>query len=171
MFLLAPSIENSGVIRTDGGDLVLAAGRTVTLTSLDLDGVQVEVQAPEDEVLNLGDLIAERDAVGAFAGSIGNSGTIEANAVTVDDDGIVRLIAHGDITLEAGGRVAAEGPRGGEVHIESKTGTTWVSGEVSARASEGRGGTIRLLGRRVGPGRGSMRPGRLAAARCWSVAM
>ena len=150
VFLLAPSIENSGAIRTDGGDLVLAAGRTVNLTSLDLDGVQVQVQAPEDEVLNLGELVAERGAVGAFAGSIRNSGTIEANAVTMDGDGTVRLVAQGDITLEAGSRVAAEGPSGGEVHIESKTGTTWVSGVVSARASEGRGGTVRLLGRRVG---------------------
>ena len=150
VFLLAPNIENSGVIRTDGGDLVLAAGRTVTLTSLDLDGVQVEVQAPEDDVLNLGDLIAERGAVGAFAGSIRNSGTVEANAVTVDDDGTIRLVAQGDITLEEGSRVAAEGPSGGEVHIESETGTTWVSGEVSARAGEGRGGTIRLLGHQVG---------------------
>ena len=150
VFLLAPNIENSGIIRTDGGDLVLAAGRTVTLTSLDLDGVQVEVQAPEDEVLNLGDLIAERGAVGAFAGSIRNSGTVEANAVTVDDDGTIRLVAQGDITLEEGSRVAAEGPSGGEVHIESETGTTWVSGEVSARGSEGRGGTIRLLGHQVG---------------------
>ena len=150
VFLLAPSIENSGIIRTDGGDLVLAAGRTVTLTSLDLDGVQVEVQAPEDEVLNLGELVAERGAVGAFAGSIRNSGTIEANSVTVDDDGTVRLVAQGDITLEEGSRVAAEGPSGGEVHIESETGTTWVSGEVSARGSEGQGGTIRLLGHQVG---------------------
>ena len=150
VFLLAPSIENSGDIRTDGGDLVLAAGRTITLTSLDLDGVRVEVQAPEDEVLNLGDLIAKHGAAGVFAGSIRNSGTVEANAVTVDDDGTIRLVAQGDITLEAGGRVAAEGPSGGEVHVESKSGTTWVSGEVSVRASEGRGGTIRLLGRRVG---------------------
>ena len=83
MFLLAPSVENSGVIRTDGGDLVLAAGRTITLTSLDLDGVRVDVQAPEDEALNLGELIAERGAAGVFAGSIRNAGTVEANAVTV----------------------------------------------------------------------------------------
>ena len=150
VFLLAPNVENSGVIRTDGGDLVLAAGRTITLTSLDLDGVRVDVQAPEDEALNLGELIAERGAVGVFAGSIRNAGTVEANAVTVDENGAIRLVAQGDITLEAGGRVAAEGPSGGEVHIESTSGTTWVSGEVSARASEGGGGTIRLLGNRVG---------------------
>ena len=85
-----------------------------------------------------------------FADSIRNAGTVEANAVTVGDDGVIRLVARERLTLEAGGRVAAQGPSGGEVHVESKRGTTWVSGEVSARASEGRGGSIRLLGDRVG---------------------
>ena len=183
VFLLAPSVENSGVIVTEGGDLVLAAGRTITLTSLDLDGVQVEVQAPEDEVLNLGALLAERGAAGVFAGSIRNSGTVEANAVTVDADGTVhlvfedglvhreeerdaarglpagvttrnagtvRLVAQESITLEAGGRVAAAGLQGGVVHVESESGTTWVSGDVSVRGSAGPGGEIRLLGRQVG---------------------
>ena len=150
VFLLAPSVENSGVIRTDGGDLVLVAGRTITLTSFDLGGVQVEVQAPDDEVLNLGELIANRGAAGVFADSIRNTGTVEANAVTVDENGTIRLVAENDLTLEAGGRVAAEGPSGGEIHIESKSGTTWVSGEISAQGSEGTGGTIRLLGPQVG---------------------
>ena len=150
VFLLAPSVENSGVVRTTGGDLVLAAGRRITLTSLDLDGVRVEVQAPGDEALNLGSLIAGRGAAGMFADSIRNAGTVEANAVTVGDDGVIRLVAREDLTLETGGRVAAQGPSGGEVHVESERGTTWVSGEVSARASEGRGGSIRLLGDRVG---------------------
>ena len=150
VFLLAPSVENSGVVRTAGGDLVLAAGRRITLTSLDLDGVRVEVQAPEDEALNLGSLAAERGAAGMFARSIRNAGTVEANAVTRDEHGTVRLVARDDLTLEAGGRVAAGGPSGGEVHIESKRGTTWVSGEVSARGREGRGGRIKLLGKRVG---------------------
>ena len=150
VFLLAPSIENSGIVRTAGGDLVLAAGSSVTLTSLDLDGVAVEVQAPEDEALNLGRLVAGRGAAGVFAGSIRNSGTVEANAVSVDENGVVRLVATNDITLEADGKIAAEGPSGGEIHVESESGTTWVSGEVSARASEGVGGTIRLLGDRVG---------------------
>ena len=150
VFLLAPSVENSGVVRTAGGDLVLAAGRRITLTSLDLDGVRVEVQAPEDEALNLGSLAAERGAAGMFADSIRNAGTVEANAVTRDEHGTVRLVARDDLTLDAGGRVAAGGPSGGEVHVESKAGTAWVSGEVSARGREGRGGRIRLLGSRVG---------------------
>ncbi len=150
VFLLAPSIESSGVVRSAGGDLVLAAGRRITLTSLDLDGVRVEVQAPEDEALNLGALIAERGAAGVFAGTLRNAGTVEASAVEVGEDGVVRLVAQGDVTLEAGGRVAAEGRSGGTVHVESEGGTTWVSGEVSARGRAERGGAIRLLGERVG---------------------
>ena len=150
VFLLAPSVESSGVVRTAGGDLVLAAGRRITLTSLDLDGVRVEVQAPEDEALNLGALIAERGAAGVFAGTLRNAGTVEASAVEVGEDGVVRLVAQGDITLAAGGRVAAEGRSGGTVHVESEGGTTWVSGEVSARGRAERGGAIRLLGERVG---------------------
>ena len=143
VFLLAPNVENSGVIQTDGGDLVLAAGRAITLTSLDLGGIQVEVQAPEDGAVNLGTLLAERGAAGVFAGSIRNAGTVEANAVTLAEDGTVRLVfqdglaleaeergaagvpasttrnagtvrlvAQGDLTLEAGGRVAADGLSG-----------------------------------------------------------
>ena len=150
VFLLAPSVESSGVVRSAGGDLVLAAGRRITLTSLDLDGVRVEVQAPEDEALNLGALIAERGAAGVFAGTLRNAGTVEASAVEVGEDGVVRLVAQGGVTLEAGGRVAAGGRSGGTVHVESEGGTTWVSGEVSARGSAGRGGAIRLLGERVG---------------------
>ena len=130
VFLIAPGIENSGIVRTDGGDLVLAAGRKVTLTSLDLDGVRVEVQAPEDEALNLGELIAERGAVGAFAGSLRSTGTVEANAVTVDETGTIRLVASADLTLEAGSRVGlagaqidASGPTGG--------GEVLVGGDVS----------------------------------------
>ena len=77
--LIAPSIENSGIIEAEGGQLILAAGRSVTLASLDYEGVQFEVQAPEDEVLNLGVLLAERGAAGVFAGTIRNAGRIEAN--------------------------------------------------------------------------------------------
>ena len=44
-------------------------------------------------------VIADRGASGVFAGSIRNSGTVEANAVTVDEDGTIRLVARNDLTL------------------------------------------------------------------------
>ena len=148
--LIAPSIENSGIIEADGGQLILAAGRSVTLTSLDYEGVQFEVQAPEDEVLNLGALLAEQGAAGVFAGTINNAGRIEANSLTIDETGAIVLSAQADIHLEEGSVLSASGPTGGDIHVESETGTTWVAGQVEATGSQGTGGDIRLLGRRVG---------------------
>ena len=115
--LIAPSIENSGIIEAEGGQLILAAGRSVTLASLDYEGVQFEVQAPEDEVLNLGALLAEQGAAGVFAGTIKNAGRIEANSLTIDETGAIVLSAQIDIHLEAGSRLRASGPSGGNIHV------------------------------------------------------
>ena len=79
--LVAPSIENSGLIHTPGGELILAAGQKVTVSSLDHDGVQFEVQAPSNSVLNVGKLIADGGAVGVFAGTLKHSGEIRANSL------------------------------------------------------------------------------------------
>ena len=148
--LIAPSIENSGIIEAPGGQLLLAAGRSVTLASLDYEGVQFEVQAPEDEVLNLGVLLAEQGAAGLFAGTIRNTGRIEANSLRVDQTGAIVLSAQADIHLEAGSSLSASGPGGGDILAESEAGTTWVAGEISASAAQARGGSVRILGERVG---------------------
>ena len=145
VFLLAPSVENSGVIHTEGGDLVLAAGRTITLTSLDLGGVQVEVQAPEDEALNLGTLLAERGAAGVFAGSIRNAGTVEANAVTVDEDGTVHLVFEDGLDLEGGGARRGRGAR--ELRSQCRHGAPGGSGGHHPGGRGARSGR-RALGRR-----------------------
>ena len=153
VFLLAPNVTNSGVIHTPDGRLTLAAGRKIVLTSFDLDGIRVEVQAPSDTVLNLGELVAERGAAEVFAGSIRNAGVIEANGVTVDEQGNVQLVATGDIELASGSSVTANGTSGGSVVVQSETGTTWVKGTVSATGTEGRGGSVQLLGEKRGAGR------------------
>ncbi|MCP4470223.1 MAG: filamentous hemagglutinin N-terminal domain-containing protein, partial [Gammaproteobacteria bacterium] len=150
VFLIAPNVTNSGIIQTPDGQLTLAAGRKVVLTGDDLDGIRVEVQAPSDTALNLGELVAERGAAEVFAGSIHNAGVIESNGVEVDEQGNVRLVAMADIELATGSSVTANGASGGTVVVQSETGTTWVKGSVSATGSEGRGGTVQLLGENVG---------------------
>ena len=147
--LIAPSIENSGIIETEDGTLILAAGESVTLTSLDLEGVQFEVQAPQHEVLNLGELIATHGAAGVFAGTIRHSGVIEANTLSVDEAGAIVLSARSDIHVEAGSVIEAAGVRGGEINIESEEGATWVTGVLDASGSESVGGRVEVLGERV----------------------
>ena len=150
VLLVAPRIENSGLIQTPGGELILAAGQKVTVSSLDQEGVQFEVQAPTDSVVNVGQLLAAGGAIGVFAGSIKHSGDIRANALVRDDGGNIVLKASGDITLASGSSIKADGKSGGAITVQSQSGTTLVSGEVSAKGSEGKGGDIRLLGNRVG---------------------
>ena len=149
VLLIAPNIENSGLIQTRGGTLLLAAGRSVTITSLDAKGVLFEVQAPSDKAVNLGRLIADGGAVEVFAGTIRHGGEIRADSVGVDPAGNVVLRAQGDVTLEPGSVVSAAGGAGGRVVVESLHGDTVVSGRVSATGVEGSGGAVEVLGDRV----------------------
>lgn len=147
--LIAPNIENAGIIQAPGGHLLLAAGRRIEIASLDFDGVTFEVQAPADTVLNLGKLLADNGAIQVFAGSLRHSGEIRANRMTQDADGSIRLVGSSEVVLTSDSVTRADGPTGGAITIQSPAGTTRVGGLVSAVGSEGRGGDIRLLGERV----------------------
>ena len=148
VLLVAPQIENSGLIHAPGGQILLAAGKKLTVTSLDLDGVQFEVQAPTDSVLNVGKLLADGGAVGVFAGSLRHSGEIRANALVYDEAGRIVLKAQDEIQVAAGSTTSADGKIGGDITIQSG-GLTRVAGNVSAQGSVGQGGDIQLLGDRV----------------------
>lgn len=149
VLLVAPRIENSGLIQTPGGELILAAGQKLTVSSLDQEGVQFEVQAPADSVVNVGKLLADGGAVGVFAGSIKHSGDIRANALVRDEAGKVVLKATGDIQIAAGSTTSASGGTGGTVTIESGMGHSRVAGQVLATGAQGKGGGIVVLGERV----------------------
>jgi filamentous hemagglutinin family protein len=149
VILVAPQIENSGLIHTPGGEIILAAGKSLTITSLDLEGVQFEVQAPTDAVLNVGKLLADGGAVGVFAGSLRHSGEIRANALVYDEAGRIVLKAQNDIELTAGSTTSTDGRIGGDITVQSTGGLTRVAGTVSARGNAGQGGDIKLLGDRV----------------------
>ena len=146
--LVAPTIENSGLIHTPGGELILAAGKSMTISTLDLGGVQFEVQAPTDSVVNVGKLLADGGAVGVFAGSLRNTGEIRANSLALDEAGRVVLKAQSDIQLAAGSVISVDGKVGGSVTVQSG-GSTRVVGTLSATGSAGAGGSIQLLGDRV----------------------
>ncbi|MGI9315830.1 MAG: filamentous hemagglutinin N-terminal domain-containing protein, partial [bacterium] len=115
--LIAPSIENSGTINTLNGEIILAAGREVTLTSLDSENISFRVSAPGNKAVNLGSLVAQNGAIGVFANQVINSGSISANRVS--QDGAGRIVLLGDSSTGVSGSVNAlgEGTAGGEIHI------------------------------------------------------
>ena len=87
VFFVASDIENSGIVHTEDGSLVLAAGERVRIRSLDTPDIEFEVASPENEIINLGALLADRGAVRAFAGTLTHSGEVRADSVSVGDDG------------------------------------------------------------------------------------
>ena len=153
--LIAPHIENNGVIQSDGGKIVLAAGEQLTLTSMDDPEISYQVQAPENSVLNVGQLLSQGGAIDLFAGTITHSGEINANSVEVDEQGNIHLLASADIHLSEESLTLADNTstygQAGDIHIESNEGTAWIQGDISASAiNQGKGGEIHLLGERVG---------------------
>ncbi len=149
IFLIAPDIQNSGILHAPDGQILLAAGRKLEITSMDLEGIRFEIQAPTDSVLNLGQLLAENGAIGAFAGTLRHAGTAQANRLALDADGSIVLAGSHSLTLDAGSVTRADGARGGDIVLQSAQGTARVAGTVSAQGSAGQGGDIRVLGERV----------------------
>ena len=52
IYLIAPDVQNHGLISSPGGDVLLAAGKTVSLVDADVPNLKVEVQAG-GEALNV----------------------------------------------------------------------------------------------------------------------
>ncbi|MDE2605010.1 MAG: filamentous hemagglutinin N-terminal domain-containing protein [Burkholderiales bacterium] len=119
--LIAPSIQTgSQAIVQAEGATILAAGQRVDITGRGLEGIHLEVQAG-DQAVNLGTL--KGDAVGIFADTLKHSGAIQAQAVSTE---------------------------GGKVVLRAFGGDNLVSGSITAAAADGQGGSIDVLGRRVG---------------------
>lgn len=116
--LIAPTIENNGTINAFGGEIILAAGREVHLTSLNNSNLSFRVSAPADRAVNLGKLVARDGAIGVFANQIINTGSISANRVSRNAAG--RIVLHGDGATDISGSITALGEEaapGGEVQI------------------------------------------------------
>ena len=145
LYLVAPDIENSGVIHASTGEVLLAAGREVRLVDGAHPDIQVVVSAPTDRAVNLG-TIAGR-SVGLMGALIEQRGTVQATAVEVDDHGRI-VFRGGQTTLAAGSTTTASGATGGSVSIDS-TGDTLVEGDIAASGTAGKGGRIEVLGNRV----------------------
>jgi len=146
--LVSNSIENSGVLRSDNGDILLAAGQQVSLSFADLEGIDFEVQAPEDSVLNVGQVIATGGNIIASAGRISNDGELE---LVTSPDG--RIFLQAKDTLTVSGQITAPAAdivvQGEQVEISDATLST-ASTDVNESA-----GNISLLGTNVGVFAGS----------------
>ena len=155
--LIAPKILNSpeagnpksGVIESPNGDLVLAAGYALTISSLDDPDVSFEVQAPENEAINLGQLLAKGGTASVLAGTIRHSGEINADSVGVNAAGRVVLRASSKVELASHSVTSASAAdgAGGEIEVSAGAGRVYQMGAI--RADGATGGKVTVTAERV----------------------
>lgn len=145
--LIAPNIRNGGVIEVDNGHIVLAAGQSITISSLENPAIQFEVSSSQNKVTNLGEIIANRGAASLFAGTLHHSGSIRASGLVQDADGSIRLVATDTNTVS--GSVDVSGEQGGYVEILGET-VSVSDGAVIDASGSNSGGEILIGGDQQG---------------------
>ncbi|MBL8384439.1 MAG: filamentous hemagglutinin N-terminal domain-containing protein, partial [Burkholderiales bacterium] len=133
VYFVGRNVENSGIIHTPRGEIILAAGNAVEIINPRSPDLRVEIAAGANEAVNLGRLVASGGTIGMFGGSVRQRGVASANTAEVDARGRIVFRARRDVDLAAGSRTEASGPAGGTVTIQAETGTASVAGVVEAR--------------------------------------
>ncbi|HEU0290188.1 MAG TPA: filamentous hemagglutinin N-terminal domain-containing protein, partial [Burkholderiales bacterium] len=146
VYLVGQNIENHGVIKSPQGEIILAAGKSIELVDAGTPEIRVQITAPDNQALNLGQLLASGGRIGMYAGLVRHGGTANANTAIVGENGKIVFKATKSVTLEAGSVTTASGPTAGSVKVEAETGTAVVAGLVEADATAGRGGNIEISG-------------------------
>ena len=152
--LLAPRIvnapqegnEQSGLIQTEDGQLILAAGQSITITSLDDGDITFDVQAPEHEVVNLGQLLAQGGMISVLAGTIRHSGEINADTLGVDASGRIVLSASASLQTSADSVITAnsgeDGVVAGQIALSGNSVALAPGATLTATNKAGVGGNI-----------------------------
>ncbi|MDD5383981.1 MAG: MBG domain-containing protein [Gallionella sp.] len=155
LYLVAPSLNNSGLITSPQGDVILAAGNSVELVNANSPDMRVVISAPDNQAINLGSIVANSGRVGIYAGLINHHGIVSADTATVGATGKITFKATTDINLEPGSVISASGAPGGvkdggEVRLIADGKLAMRSGaqvHVDGGVDGGNGGFLELSGK------------------------
>jgi len=152
VYLIAPNVENSGIITSPQGEVLLAAGRSVQLVDSADPDLHVVLSAPDDRALNLGSVIVQGGKAGIYGALINQRGIVSADSAVVGENGKIVFKASRDTLLEAGSRTSATGAgQGGEIHVLGQRVALSGDAEVDASGATG-GGTVLIGGDYQGKG-------------------
>ncbi len=143
VYLLAPNVENSGVIKSPGGNIVLAAGARAYLSNRpDGRGFLAEILAPIGQAVNVKDLIADGGHITMAGRVVNQEGLVQANSVR-EKHGKIELFASETLTLKAGSQILA---KGGSEGLSSGGTILAVADKLAGSASFEKGATIDVSG-------------------------
>ncbi|MEO6280869.1 YDG domain-containing protein [Roseateles sp.] len=141
--LVGGSVENQGLIEAPGGQVLLAAGRSVELVDTGAPNLAVRITAPQGDVLNLGTLSAAGGRIDVHGAAVNQQGLVRADNLSVGPGGEVVLKASERLTLAAGSVTSADAAAGGggRVQLLGREVGVLDGASVSASGRDG-GGTI-----------------------------
>jgi filamentous hemagglutinin family protein len=149
IWLIAPNVENSGVITAPDGEILLAAGSSVELVNSLDPNLRVNITAPAGDATNVGQLVASAGRLGLFGTIVRNSGLVSADSATMQGG---KIVFKSSQRTEITGSASATGVGGGRIDVLSDMtqGTVQVSGTLDASAPvSGDGGFIDTSAARV----------------------
>jgi len=146
ILLIAPNVENSGIITAPNGDVLLAAGHSVQLADAANPDLRVVLSAPADQALNVGQIVAQGGRIGMVGALLKQRGVLNANSAVLGENGKIVLKATGKALLEAGSVTTATSAagKGGEITVLGEQ--VGVLGNAQVDASGALGGGTVLLG-------------------------
>ena len=92
VYLIAPKVENAGMIQSPQGEVILAAGQTVQIGDTATPGVRVEITGTGTEASNMGSVVADAGRIGLVGAIVKNSGLLSASSA-VSEGGRIFLKA------------------------------------------------------------------------------
>ncbi|MPQ56755.1 YDG domain-containing protein [Duganella sp. FT27W] len=146
ILLIAPNVENSGIITAPNGDVLLAAGHSVQLADAANPDLRVVLSAPADQAINIGQVVAQGGRIGMAGALLNQRGVLNANSAVVGENGKIVLKASGKTLLENGSVTSATSAvgKGGEITVLGNQ--VGMQGNASVDASGATGGGTVLLG-------------------------
>ncbi len=136
VWLMGDRVQNEGLIQTPSGQTAIAAGKSVEFVDSGAPNVVVRVKAPENEVVNLGSLVAPSGQVDLHGSIVNQQGIVRADSVDADEAGHIILKAN-QATLARNSQTQADQ---GTVNMEvSSTLNNWgaISGkDIALSANE-----------------------------------
>jgi filamentous hemagglutinin family protein len=131
IYLIAPNVDNSGVITAPNGQILLAAGSSVDIVNSNNPSLSVNVTAPAGNATNVGQLVASAGRLGLFGVLVSNSGTISADSATLQGGEVVLSASK---TATIAGTVSAKSPNNnGSIVIEAPGSLVAIAdGQLSA---------------------------------------
>ncbi|MBS4096808.1 MAG: filamentous hemagglutinin N-terminal domain-containing protein [Sulfuricella sp.] len=144
IYLIAPNVENSGILSSPKGDILLAAGHSVQLVDSANPDMRVVVSAANDQTLNLGQIVANSGRIGIYGALVSQRGNVSADSAVVGENGKIVFKASRDTLIE--GSVSATGAgKGGEIQVLGERVAILDGAKLDASGQSG-GGTVLVGG-------------------------